>query len=157
MVDLLNMLPLLRGWQWEVKATQTPFILAAGETKEMYSKKIPGWLVSSSVAFSSKKGEIKINYDAYLETKQSPENLYTYGLITPNGSTWTPKYEATPIPTYSIACVPYNYLPFREQVKTAVINPTALPIYCYNYAHLILIVVDQDKFEEGLRRIIGSK
>jgi len=155
-MDLLRMLPLLSGWRWDAKDMDSPTIILPGGQLEVCRLIDKGWVWGASVSFSSEKPEFDITYDEYLRTSSTAEAAYGLGLTAPNATGFfCSKYDAGPPPIYAMSLMPVNPMPFNKKLVGVIKNPTALPIVMYQYAHLLVVIYNEDEFRKSIKKVLG--
>ena len=158
-MDLISMLPLLKGWSYFPLDVDVPFIIAAGREEVMGEADKPGLFLSGMCALNDPDAELVIHsYDPYrgmVESNLEPRSLYTAGLTVPNATgIWTPRYDDVD-KVYVVAYTPAVPLPFGPKYKLLIRAPATKSVMVLNYAHLLVEIFDREAFLEGLREVLG--
>jgi len=154
MTDLIRMLPLLKGWVYEGKVEGNITINAGGKWTA-FDKYKKGWVWTAFASLSSNLAIVNLVYDDYVTVSASPYSLYYYGLTAPaSNGMFCPKYSAGPPPLYTVVSFPVDPIPFNKHVVVTISNPTALPVVMYSYAHLLIIIEDEDAFRESIKKVL---
>lgn len=162
----LDMLPLLRGWVIEADVNTKELEISAGETKELVTINMSGWLVWAHVLFSSPYAVFRISTTTerglYRMTDLQAYIPYQLGLAAPPSGlgVWVSRYD-TVNNRYGVCWGPSSPMPFRSPTPrdvgaaVEVYNPLPIPITMYQYSYITYCIRDKEMFIKSLRELTG--
>lgn len=168
MTILQDILPLLRGWKFDIHAPGVLGIIPAGgyiETFNSASIKKPckGYVLGVSSCANNPLATLEmIHFGPNRQERSitgSPFAMNALGLQYPNGSGfWYGTYTVGPPANYCGFYHPDSRIGFwDEEIRIRILNPTATPIMVSYYSHTIVIIVDEEEWTKSLRELLGAK
>jgi hypothetical protein len=160
-MDVISLLPLLKGWAYSPKDIDVPFTVPAGEEKIIEEAKKSGWFVTAMCSLNDPYAEFVVySYDPYKGVARYdflPYDLKVIGLVTSNPTgLWCPRYDDTN-KIYTAVFTPSTWLPFTGGYRLSIKASTSGPLTVYNYIHLLVVIEDRELFIESLQEVLGSK
>jgi lambda repressor-like predicted transcriptional regulator len=160
-MDVISLLPLLKGWAYSTKDIDVPFTVPAGEEKIIEEAKKSGWFVAAMCSLNDPYAEFVVySYDPYKGVVRSdmvPYEIKAAGLITPTPTgIWCSRYDDTN-KIYVVNFNPFTWLPFIENYRLSIKASTSGPLTVYNYAHVLVVIEDRELFINSLQEVLGAK
>ena len=157
MVNVLELLPLLQGWNWirfkdstSIQASQEKTIYSSTESER-------GWIVSARVSTDVADVQLDIRYDPEesgqtIDINLNPQNLYNAGYTYASGWPYVAVYEPTQN-EYAAEFVPTSPFAFNGQLIIKLVGGSSDANV--NYDIQMVSITDFKTFVESLRHIIG--
>lgn len=153
-MDLLSMLPLLKGWRYDPKDLQGQVYRERTQLVNVQDER--GWFMWALAAFSNPNAAIRVTYDGTYTADITPRELFTSGLLTSNsGGFWVGTYSI-PLSFYTIFFTPNYPWPFRKSLVIEIEPPSGQTVTLLDYGHLLIRVDDDAAFEQSLKAVLGT-
>jgi len=152
MTYLTDLLPLLRGWHYEVKDIDNVPTYTVKEEILRVTDKV-GWVVWCSAVINNKNAEIKVFVDGYCRADMTPAQLFAAGVTIPNSAGyWFGTYNDI-ASVYTVFFTPIYPYPFKESVIISLVPPAGGNVTVISYGHVLVIIDDIDEFKKSLKEL----
>lgn len=152
MVDVISLLPLLRGWRWAAKDVDLPEVITT--KKEVFrATDEKGWMLWAVGYVNNKNTSIQVIVDGYSTTDVTPNDLYGAGLIMPNPTGfWVGIYNEI-LNLYSVIFSPPYSSGYTRSLVIGFIPPIGETVTLVKYAHLLVRIDDEIEFRKSLKEL----
>ena len=159
-LNILTLLPLLRGWVYSPKDVDKPFTVPKGQEKQIAKEDRPGWFITAMISLSDPYAELVFRYlDPYkgiIETNMRPYALKEAGLTVPSPmGIWCSRYDDS-AKVYVVNYSPALWFPIPSQSEILVRSSPLADLTVYNYSHVLVVIRDIQLFRESLSEILKS-
>lgn len=159
-MDLISMLPLLKGWSYYTIDVDAPgFTVPAGQRKVIDEATKPGWVYSGMIHLKNKMATFEIAifdpYQGRSVIRVQPAGMYAGGCISPNPvGPWLSRYdEATD--DYVIIFSPSTLPPFSQRWMFSIIAPPDSSVQVVSFTGTVISIEQPDVFAQSLRELIA--
>ena len=160
-MDLISMLPLLKGWSCISKKVDTSLNIPVAIERVIEDFKKPGWFFSLTYVFNDPDAKLIVySVDPYGSSVDvvsiTPRELYESGLIIPSSyGLWSSKYDDTER-VYTVCYTPTTPLFFRA-FRLVVAAPSNKSVTLLKYMHTLVLISEEDLLAESLRKVLGTE
>jgi len=162
---LLEMLPLLKGWEDYAFDQDNPITIPPNSTHKIVQATSPGWLYafsitvtgSNDVTFLLKWYEPKSG--TWKTASIKPYDLVSMGLDMPNDSgPWVSNWDTT-TGTYTVLFTPATPLPFfasDAKPRHILVKTKDEPVVVLGYSQEAFVIYDKELFMKSLRELMKT-
>ena len=157
---LMDILPLLRGYSWNVKDIDVETPLTVGKPLELFRTPLPGYLINFALVVNNPLAEIELQwFQGRMPRKLTgkPYGLFMGGATEWGGFLYSPLYDTT-LKLYTIA-----YCPVSTQLLSwdkdcfMKLHANAAGDKIVDYAHTAIVIDDMEEFKKSWREIFATK
>lgn len=153
-MDLLSMLPFLRGWKYDTLDLQGQ--VYTKRTQIANVQREPGFFLWALSALNNRNAAIRVTYDGTVSSNITSQELFTAGLLTSNGGGfWTGTFSI-PLSFYTIFFTPSYPWPFAKSLVIEIEPPSGQTVTLLDYGHLLIRIDDAASFSKSLRDVLGA-
>ena len=159
-MDILLLLPLLKGWKYDIAFIDEVEIIKAGQPRVFREYKVPaedvygGWVLAGGFLVNNPLTEIELDYDVY-HFAFSVYAMYGMGLVRSNpAGVYVPVYDTT-AGLYALHYMPYKPGGFSKYLRIAIKAPTDSDVTIFTGSYLGVIINNMDLFRQSIKEVLG--
>lgn len=161
-MDILLLLPFLKGWESDAKQIIEPFSISAGKSKTIVEYKVPkescygGWSLIALATLNNKNGTITIKHDIR-EFETSPLAMYGLGLVKPNPYGFFVSVYDTTINLFVMNYMPARPLWFKRYAAFDIGAPADEDLTVSLVGYTVIRISNMNEFRQSLKELLGSE
>lgn len=156
MSNIIDALPFLEGWKYEIEEHEppkSPKVIKQNGMLEILKEEtdVSGWFLYGAMMVDNPYTTLYVDAD-YWSIDVTPAGLYNYGAITRvKFSAWCSKYDDS-AKEYAIR-FPMVWLPFRERRHVYLFNSGTEVCHLKSYTIAIVKITDREKLLRSYREL----
>ena len=159
-MDILLLLPLLRGWEYDIKTDVKPFVIPKETSKTIKEYKVPieacygGWCLAASAAVNNKNAKIIIKYDIH-QFELNPIATFALGLTKPNPWGFFMSVYDTTANLFAGHYMPVRPLWFTKYFAYEIVAPKDADLTVSTHAYTFIKISNMNEFRQSLKEVFG--
>lgn len=153
MSGILSLLPLLRGWRYDLKDISVPELITS--KKEIFkTTDEKGWFLWATGVMNNKNASIRVLVDGYYEATGSPYRIYSAGITVPSSfGLWTGVYSDL-LTAYSLLFTPPYPWWYTKSIVIELTPPAGETVILASYGHLLVRIDDNKEFIKSIKEVL---